>query len=196
MWSLGILLYALLVGWLPFDDDDMPRLYRMIQKGTYEIPPFLSGESTTLIGSLLKHKPAHRLKMEELLRHPWLLKGTALAGVDPTSTYGDKNTLDKVVIAELAKFYSVDVPTLEASILEWNYDSLTANYCLLCSKKRTGGNIRLPAGRHDVPADVAMALIRSREAFVLFALPEMNELHALLANECWGVDGGVKGGAS
>lgn len=54
MWSLGILLYALLCGFLPFDDDNTQRLYRLIQRGQYEIPPWLSEESQTVIGSLLK----------------------------------------------------------------------------------------------------------------------------------------------
>jgi serine/threonine protein kinase len=52
--------YALLVGWLPFDDDDMQTLYRLIQKGSYEIPAWLSTGSIKVIGSLLKHKPAQR----------------------------------------------------------------------------------------------------------------------------------------
>lgn len=54
MWSLGILLYALLCGFLPFDDDNTQRLYRLIQRGQYEIPPWLSDESQAVIGALLK----------------------------------------------------------------------------------------------------------------------------------------------
>lgn len=34
MWSLGILLYALLCGFLPFDDENTQRLYKLIQHGT------------------------------------------------------------------------------------------------------------------------------------------------------------------
>lgn len=60
MWSLGILLYALLCGFLPFDDDNTQRLYRLIQRGTYEIPPWLTADSQKIIGSLLKHKPESR----------------------------------------------------------------------------------------------------------------------------------------
>lgn len=54
MWSLGILLYALLCGFLPFDDDNTQRLYRLIQRGSYEIPPWLSAGSQKLIAALLK----------------------------------------------------------------------------------------------------------------------------------------------
>ena len=166
MWSLGILLYALLVGWLPFDDDNMQTLYKLIQKGSYEIPAFLSNESVKLIGALLKHKPHQRLTMEQLLSHAWVVKGTGLSKIDPTSTLGDKQKLDKAVVTELAKYYAQDVATLETLILQWKYDSLTANYQLLCQKKRQGGPIKLRAGSVAMPPDMArnaQELLESRK---------------------------------
>jgi maternal embryonic leucine zipper kinase len=54
MWSLGILLYALLCGFLPYDDDDTQKLYRLIQRGIYEIPSWLTPGSQEIIACLLK----------------------------------------------------------------------------------------------------------------------------------------------
>jgi len=54
MWSLGILLYALLCGFLPFDDEDTQRLYWQVQKGVYEIPRWMSKGSQEIIAALLK----------------------------------------------------------------------------------------------------------------------------------------------
>ena len=42
IWSMGVLLYALLCGFLPFDDENISSLYRKIQAGVYEKPPWLS----------------------------------------------------------------------------------------------------------------------------------------------------------
>ena len=55
-----------------------------------------------------------------------------------------------------------DVPTMEEWICKWDYDNLTATYNMLVQKRRTGGSIRLPAGKHNVPADVAVALLHAR----------------------------------
>lgn len=154
MWSLGILLYALLVGWLPFDDDNMQTLYRLIQKGSYEIPAFLSSESVKLIGQLLKHKPTTRLTMVQLLEHPWVLKGSGVSKVIADSKLGDKRGLDKVIVSELAKYYAKDPAVVADEILEWKYDDLTANYKLLLQKKSVGGTIKLPAGKAAIPVDM------------------------------------------
>ena len=54
LWSMGVLLYALLCGFLPFDDDNTATLYRLIQEGRYKVPDRLSKESTRLIQGLLQ----------------------------------------------------------------------------------------------------------------------------------------------
>ena len=54
IWSMGVLLYALLCGFLPFDDENIAALYRKIQAGVYEKPPWLSQGSLHLLSQMLQ----------------------------------------------------------------------------------------------------------------------------------------------
>jgi len=70
-----VLLYALLCGSLPFDDDSSERLYARILRGKYYQPDWLSDGSRDLIKSLLKVDPKLRLTTQQLCLHPWLNDG-------------------------------------------------------------------------------------------------------------------------
>lgn len=158
VWSLGILLYALLCGFLPFDDEDTQKLYRLIQKGQYEIPVWLSEGSQKIIGQLLKHKPESRLTMDQILSHPWVVKGTDVERIDFHSSIesdtGEGDTtglLDAAVVIELAKYYSCAVAQMETYLRDWKYDAITASYFLLCARKSRGGAITLPSHKSYFP---------------------------------------------
>jgi serine/threonine protein kinase/pSer/pThr/pTyr-binding forkhead associated (FHA) protein len=89
MWSLGIILYALLSGAPPFDDDDMSAqsdsdgrrpeqltLFEQIARGTYQMPDHyfggVSDDAKDLLRRLLVVDPAKRLTVEQALAHRWI----------------------------------------------------------------------------------------------------------------------------
>ncbi|KAJ6151293.1 hypothetical protein N7470_007887 [Penicillium chermesinum] len=74
MWSCGIILYALLTGFLPFDGGDLPNTLRLVKKGDYMIPSELSDEAADLITRILQKRPEDRISMQSIWLHPLLKK--------------------------------------------------------------------------------------------------------------------------
>eukprot|EP00043_Microstomoeca_roanoka_P008382 m.80713 g.80713 ORF g.80713 m.80713 type:complete len:643 (+) comp14218_c1_seq2:357-2285(+) len=163
VWSLGILLYALLCGFLPFDDDNTQRLYKLIQRGTYEIPPWLSKESEDFIATMLRHRPEHRITIDQLLSHPWMLKGLNTDRIDPSSTIEEGDELHAETVQELARYYGTSIAIMENWIKERDYGILTANYELVKEKFLDGKSIRLPRGQGKLPPEKAVLLLKMRE---------------------------------
>ncbi|XP_047280149.1 maternal embryonic leucine zipper kinase isoform X13 [Homo sapiens] len=74
VWSMGILLYVLMCGFLPFDDDNVMALYKKIMRGKYDVPKWLSPSSILLLQQMLQVDPKKRISMKNLLNHPWIMQ--------------------------------------------------------------------------------------------------------------------------
>lgn len=74
MWSLGVILYTMLVGRYPFNDAGHAHLFARISSGSFVIPECVSPRARCLIRSLLRREPSERITSEDILYHPWLAK--------------------------------------------------------------------------------------------------------------------------
>ncbi|KAK4388959.1 CBL-interacting serine/threonine-protein kinase [Sesamum angolense] len=75
IWSCGVILYVLLAGFLPFQDENLAVMYRKIYKAEYEFPPWFSTETKRLVSKLLVADPAKRLSIPGIMRVSWFRKG-------------------------------------------------------------------------------------------------------------------------
>ncbi|TPX39364.1 hypothetical protein SeLEV6574_g07267, partial [Synchytrium endobioticum] len=71
IWSCGVMLYALLTGNLPFDDENIRRLLSKVKSGMYTIPDFVSPDARDLIKKMLVIDPAQRITIKGIMEHPW-----------------------------------------------------------------------------------------------------------------------------
>ena len=71
VWSCGVILYALLCGSLPFDDESIPSLFKKIMSGMYSMPTHLSQLTKNLITRMLEVDPMKRMTIPEIRLHPW-----------------------------------------------------------------------------------------------------------------------------
>uniref|UniRef100_A0A182YPS4 Serine/threonine-protein kinase SAK n=1 Tax=Anopheles stephensi TaxID=30069 RepID=A0A182YPS4_ANOST len=72
VWGLGCMLYTLLVGKPPFDTDGVKSTLARVVLSNYSLPTHLSSDVSDLIERLLKKNPTERIKLEEVLSHPFL----------------------------------------------------------------------------------------------------------------------------
>ena len=100
MWSVGVILFALLSGYSPFDDEDEGVLYRNIRNGIYHLEPgvwdFISDPAKSLVAALLETDPNRRLSAEQALAHEWLrsddaVDSTASTMIDRETPRGDRS---------------------------------------------------------------------------------------------------------
>ncbi|KAJ3875360.1 CAMK/CAMKL/Kin1 protein kinase [Lentinula edodes] len=75
VWSFGVVLYVLVCGKVPFDDQSMPALHAKIKRGLVEYPVWLSAECKHLLSRMLVTNPALRAPLTEILSHPWMIRG-------------------------------------------------------------------------------------------------------------------------
>lgn len=145
VWSLGVLLYALLCGSLPFDDENIAAMYAKIQNGVYQIPPWLSQESIALLRLMLQVDPTKRIRIDDLLKHRWLINNVYPESVKYESIY--QNKLDVSCIREMALYYGRTVNDIVQEISVKKYDYMTATYLILLDLKARQKPIRLLPNR-------------------------------------------------
>ena len=67
IWSCGVILYALLCGFLPFEDPDTALLYKKILSGKYDVPEeLIRPESADLLSLILEKDPKCRITLDEI----------------------------------------------------------------------------------------------------------------------------------
>ncbi|EDV49447.1 aurora kinase C [Drosophila erecta] len=76
LWSLGVLCFELLVGHAPFYSKNYDETYKKILKVDYKLPEHISKAASHLISKLLVLNPQHRLPLDQVMVHPWILAHT------------------------------------------------------------------------------------------------------------------------
>jgi len=145
VWSMGVLLYALLCGFLPFDCDNIESLYKKILSGRYEEPPWLSRESRQIIKDMLQVDPKKRITVENLLSHPWMTVGV----YEPVSLHSlhEYREKDDVVLYLMADFFALTPKQMWHKVNTWTYDYITATYLLLLTRRKAGQPLKLSTPR-------------------------------------------------
>ncbi|XP_051118778.1 SNF1-related protein kinase catalytic subunit alpha KIN10-like [Andrographis paniculata] len=104
VWSCGVILYALLCGTLPFDDENIPNLFKKIKGGIYMLPSHLSASARDLIPRMLVVDPMKRMTIPEIRAHPWFQAHLPrYLAVPPPDTSQQAKKIDEDILQEVVK---------------------------------------------------------------------------------------------
>lgn len=129
IWSCGVILFAMLCGYLPFEDQNTAALYRKILAAEYLLPDFLSADARDLINCMLTTEPTQRITAEQIRQHPWL------KSEDTVPVHVPSQDFEEDILEELEKFGFPPDYTLRCLRMN-KHNHVTTTYHLLTQKKR------------------------------------------------------------
>ncbi|RYY33923.1 hypothetical protein EON62_03760, partial [archaeon] len=138
-WSLGVVLFAMVCGYLPYEDASTAKLYDKILRADYKTPKWISGAVRDLIGHIFVTDPAKRFNINDIRRHPWytqLMVPTSPIKIAPTAV----SDLHAPILDALEAM-GVDRTALVDNLLRNAHNHITAAYFLLLERLARGGNL-------------------------------------------------------
>jgi len=145
IWSMGVLLYAMTCGTVPFKAKTMQDLHKVILKGRYNIPDHLSKELVNLMSGMIHLEPYMRLSLKQILDHPWfsttqtedLVRAPRFVGKPENdlarhSFLDDKVKIDNELVA-LVEEFGFTKAYIKNSLIAGDLNHATATYFLLAN---------------------------------------------------------------
>jgi len=135
IWSCGVVLYALLCGTLPFDDEHVTTLFRKIKNGVFPIPDYLNKSVVSLLCHMLQTDPMKRATVEEVRKHDWFTTGCPIYLFPDRVT--DTSIVDTDAIAEVSQKFAVEESEIHAALLSDDpHNQLVIAYNLVIDNRR------------------------------------------------------------
>ncbi|XP_054996589.1 5'-AMP-activated protein kinase catalytic subunit alpha-2 isoform X1 [Sorex araneus] len=136
IWSCGVILYALLCGTLPFDDEHVPTLFKKIRGGVFYIPEYLNRSVATLLMHMLQVDPLKRATIKDIREHEWF-KEDLPSYLFPEDPSYDANVIDDEAVKEVCeKFECTESEVMNSLYSGDPQDQLAVAYHLIIDNRR------------------------------------------------------------
>ena len=128
VWTLGVVLYFMVTGKIPFDACSIKKLVKRILAGKYSIPSRLSAELQDLLSLLMTANPKLRPTVAEVMVHPWVTEGS---GVFPDPCEEQTPLKPDPAIVKAMGHIGFQAQDIEDSLRQRKFNQTMASYCLL-----------------------------------------------------------------
>ncbi|TPX34872.1 hypothetical protein SmJEL517_g02653 [Synchytrium microbalum] len=146
-WSLGVVLFVLVCGSLPFDGSTLPKLRARVLNGEFHIPFFMSTACEKLIKRLLVVDSSKRATVAQIKEDPWFCEGM---DEEPSITQipapEDLTADQQMAVLKELEDLGLDTSEVEASVTSGQYDHLSATFFLIADRVARKG-MALPPSR-------------------------------------------------
>ncbi|XP_017876070.1 serine/threonine-protein kinase MARK2-like isoform X13 [Ceratina calcarata] len=136
VWSLGVILYTLVSGSLPFDGSTLRELRERVLRGKYRIPFYMSTDCENLLKKFLVLNPTKRASLETIMKDKWMNMGydddELKPYLEPEPDYKDHKRIGESAKALVSMGYTRT--EIEDSLAQAKYDDVFATYLLLGRK--------------------------------------------------------------
>uniref|UniRef100_A0A671LSI9 non-specific serine/threonine protein kinase n=1 Tax=Sinocyclocheilus anshuiensis TaxID=1608454 RepID=A0A671LSI9_9TELE len=136
IWSLGVILYTLVSGSLPFDGQNLKELRERVLRGKYRVPFYMSTDCESILRRFLVLNPTKRCTLEQIMKDKWMNVGyendDLKPHVEPVEDYNDSSRIDVMV----GMGYSRD--EIKDALSTQKYNEIFAMYLLLGRKNEDG----------------------------------------------------------
>uniref|UniRef100_A0AAY4EFM8 non-specific serine/threonine protein kinase n=1 Tax=Denticeps clupeoides TaxID=299321 RepID=A0AAY4EFM8_9TELE len=150
IWSLGVVLYVLVCGALPFDGSTLQNLRARVLSGKFRIPFFMSTDCEYLIRHMLVLEPSKRLSMEQICKNKWMKQGDPdpeferlIVECEQLKTERETELINEQVLLAMSEMGLDRERTLQ-SLHTDAYDHYSAIYSLLSERLKRHKTLRLP----------------------------------------------------
>uniref|UniRef100_A0A3P9K968 non-specific serine/threonine protein kinase n=1 Tax=Oryzias latipes TaxID=8090 RepID=A0A3P9K968_ORYLA len=149
IWSLGVVLYVLVCGALPFDGSTLQNLRARVLSGKFRIPFFMSTDCEYLIRHMLVLEPSRRLSMEQICKNKWMRQGDPdpdfdrlIAECEQVKTEREVELINEQVLMAMSEMGLDRERTLQ-SLQTDAYDHYSAIYSLLAERLKKHKTLRV-----------------------------------------------------
>ena len=173
IWSMGVVLYSMICGSLPFQGEDNSKLFKKIIQGKYTIPMHVSKQARDLLYSMMNINPRKRININQIKRHSWI---RLYSNMDKNLGMNNNNydlglnldkyviPIDEDVIEEMNEKYKLNKIKIRKDILLNKSNENTTLYDLILNKNIRNGKKSIA----DLKSDLFRKYLKDKKNLLSF----------------------------